>query len=153
VSKLFGFEQDFTQSLRCIPMIVRFKLDRCGIKLKLSHWQSITFEQKLSLVDFNCDTETELQAYRSLVLAVCANQFTPQDLPISNLPEWLEIEQIPEPVLQKAKQIEIEISLKDWQQLLPLQRFALIKLSRSNHENHNFLPALQEFGLNGEGGI
>jgi hypothetical protein len=31
--------------------------------------------------------------------------------------------------------------------LTPLQRFALIKLTRSQHENNNFLPALIEFGL------
>ncbi|MEN9210118.1 MAG: nitrate reductase associated protein [Thermostichus sp. DG02_2_bins_29] len=39
------------------------------------------------------------------------------------------------------------ISLDFWKNLEDLQRFALIKLSRSNHENKNFLPALQEFGL------
>jgi hypothetical protein len=31
--------------------------------------------------------------------------------------------------------------------LSPAQRFALIKLSRPSHENHNFLPALKEFEL------
>jgi Conserved nitrate reductase-associated protein (Nitr_red_assoc) len=32
-----------------------------------------------------------------------------------------------------------------WATLTPDQRFALLKLSRSNHENRNFLPALKEF--------
>ncbi|MDA0674030.1 MAG: hypothetical protein O3C67_10055, partial [Cyanobacteria bacterium] len=35
--------------------------------------------------------------------------------------------------------------------LIPLQRFALIKLSRPGHENRNFLPACQEFGLGNQG--
>ncbi|MGB0562374.1 MAG: nitrate reductase associated protein, partial [Spirulinaceae cyanobacterium] len=39
------------------------------------------------------------------------------------------------------------ISLTQWQALRPDQRFALIKLSRPGHENRNFLPAMQEFGL------
>lgn len=34
----FAFESDFVDSLRCIPMVVRYKLDTCGIKLKLPEW-------------------------------------------------------------------------------------------------------------------
>jgi hypothetical protein len=49
-----------------------------------------------------------------------------------------------------AQTAEMALSLEQWASLLPLQRFALIKLSRSNHENHNFVPALQEFGLLGD---
>ncbi|WP_439648941.1 nitrate reductase associated protein [Leptolyngbya ohadii] len=36
---------------------------------------------------------------------------------------------------------------KDGAILTAMQRFALIKLSRSQHENKNFLPALREFNL------
>jgi hypothetical protein len=147
VKELFGFEQDFVQSLRCIPMIVRFKLDCCGLKLKLAHWHSMTASEKESLIDFSCDTESELQAYRSLIFDICVNSNRPQDLPISSSPEWLETAQIPTAVLQKAEEIGSIISLKQWQNLQPLERFALIKLSRSSHENHNFLPALEEFGI------
>ena len=39
----------------------------------------------------------------------------------------------------------------DWGRLSPLQRFALIKLSRDEHENFNFVPALHEFGLAARG--
>ncbi len=35
VNSLFQFEADFVASLRCIPIQVRYKLDTCGIKLKL----------------------------------------------------------------------------------------------------------------------
>lgn len=34
----FQFESDFVATLRCIPMIVRFKLDLCGVKLSLKAW-------------------------------------------------------------------------------------------------------------------
>jgi hypothetical protein len=50
-------------------------------------------------------------------------------------------------VQEKANEIEHAIALDQWASLTPLQRFALIKLSRSGHENRNFLPALQEFDL------
>lgn len=32
----FQFEADFIQTLRCIPLSVRYKLDTCGVKLKLN---------------------------------------------------------------------------------------------------------------------
>ena len=37
-TQLFAFESDFVATLRCVPMAVRFKLDRCGIKLSLRQW-------------------------------------------------------------------------------------------------------------------
>ncbi len=48
-------------------------------------------------------------------------------------------------VSAKAQELGVTISLAQWASLQPLQRFALIKLSRSSHENKNFLLALQEF--------
>ena len=36
--QIFDFERDFAGSLRCIPMIVRFKLDSVGVKLSLRQW-------------------------------------------------------------------------------------------------------------------
>jgi len=37
MADFFEFEADFVDSLRCIPMHVRLKLDTC-IKLKLAQW-------------------------------------------------------------------------------------------------------------------
>jgi hypothetical protein len=39
--QIFDFERDFAGSLRCIPMIVRFKLDQCGVKLSLRQWSQL----------------------------------------------------------------------------------------------------------------
>ncbi len=44
-------------------------------------------------------------------------------------PAWLDDSQIPDTILEKAKEFQIEISLEQWQKLEPSQRFALIKLS------------------------
>ncbi|NJN39529.1 MAG: nitrate reductase associated protein, partial [Acaryochloridaceae cyanobacterium CSU_3_4] len=54
---------------------------------------------------------------------------------------------IPPALVTKAQDHDIPLSLQQWQNLTPLQRFALIKLSRPSHESKNFLPALQEFEL------
>ena len=43
-------------------------------------------------------------------------------------------------------------TLADWRTLDELQRYVLIKLTRESHDNINFIPAMQEFGLLGERG-
>ena len=69
------------------------------------------------------------------------------ELPIDPQPAWLVEDHIPDSVQQKIQEFRSPLALTEWQQLRPLQRFALIKLSRANHENANFLPALTEFQL------
>jgi hypothetical protein len=41
----FAFENDFVDTFRCIPMIVRYKLDTCGIKLKLPEWVKLSVDE------------------------------------------------------------------------------------------------------------
>ncbi|HEY9625375.1 MAG TPA: nitrate reductase associated protein [Crinalium sp.] len=145
----FQFEDDFVESLRCIPMVVRYKLDTCGVKLKLNHWNQLAQDERLTLVELPCETETEIQAYRSFIHSVVEKHGSdrPSDLPIAAHPEWRDATTIPDSVAEKARSLDQPITLEQWQALAPLQRFALIKLSRSNHENKNFLPALKEFHL------
>jgi hypothetical protein len=153
MSQFFQFEAEFVDSLRCIPMQVRYKLDTCGIKLKLHHWHSFSTLQRQVLIDLPCNTTEEIQIYRdNLRSQVFQNlQVYPNDLPIDPNPEWLQLESIPIAVLlhleEYLEKSNVAIARSQWQKLTPLQRFALIKLSTSNHENNNFLPALQEFGL------
>jgi hypothetical protein len=141
----FQFEADFVESLRCIPMQVRYKLDTCGVKLKLHHWNQLTPAEKQTLVDASCPPVDE---YRSLLhrLVQAHDPEPPADLPIDPHPAWMDETTIPESVLTQA---DGAIAPAQWSALKPLQRFALIKLSRSQHENKNFFPALQEFGIQG----
>ena len=145
----FRFEADFVESLRCIPMQVRFKLDTCGVKLKLAQWNQFGSADCQALVDRPCTTEAEIATYRTALhqLVHDRTRLEATDLPIDPHPPWDDTAQIPDSVLEKARSLDQTITLEQWAALTPLQRFALIKLSRSNHENHNFLPALQEFGL------
>ena len=149
MNNLFEFEQDFVESLHCIPMVVRYKLDSCGVKLKLEHWNKFSQEARQQLVQNSINTPEEITGYRSLLYEL-AEQYTNiplKDLPIEDHPRWLEITKLPDAVQQKLEEIGVNITLKQWQDLSHLQRFSLIKLSRPSHENKNFLPALREFKL------
>lgn len=145
----FQFEADFVESLRCIPMQVRYKLDTCGVKLKLPDWNHFSQEERQELVDRACNTEAEVQAYREILHQFVAGHGgdRPSELPIDPTPEWHNASVIPTSVREQSNGFGLVLTLAQWSSLTPLQRFALIKLSRSNHENRNFLPALKEFGL------
>lgn len=145
----FEFEADFVDSLRCIPMQVRFKLDTCGVKLKLSHWNHFTPTERQALVEKPCSTKTEIQSYREFTQhLVQQHSGTPaSDLPVESHPAWMDATTIPPSLDEKAQEIGVSLTLQQWTALTPLQRFTLIKLSRPSHENQNFLPAMQEFHL------
>ncbi len=149
MSYFFKFEADFVDSLRCIPMIVRMKLDTCRVKLKLTHWNQFSELEKQKLVTLPCNSIEESKAYGEFLqnLIIEKTGSPAKELPIDNNPPWMNLEIIPIQIQEKASEFNIEITLAQWQKLTPLQRFALIKLTRSSHENHNFIPALKEFNL------
>ncbi|MEL6461403.1 MAG: nitrate reductase associated protein [Cyanobacteria bacterium J06621_15] len=149
MSDFFKFEADFVDNLRCIPMQVRFKLDNCGVKLKLSHWYQFTEEERQKLVKMPCTSQEECQNYREFLQNLIVEKTgTPaKELSIEDNPAWMNEEHIPEIVQTKAADESVDITVEEWEKLTPLQRFALIKLSRSSHENKNFYPAVREFGL------
>lgn len=145
----FKFEADFVQSLRCIPMAVRYKLDTCGVKLKLEHWNHFSEVERQALVERPCETSTEIEDYRDrLQCLVIQHTGSPaKTLPIDEHPDWAKSEVIPQQVAQKVEECGTAIASGQWATLTPMQRFVLIKLSRPSHENKNFAPALREFNL------
>ncbi len=144
----FQFEQEFINSLRCIPMGVRLKLDTCGVKLKLNHWHQFTQAERKTLVTMPCDTKEHIAAYQQHLQGLVVH-YTGQpakEIEVPAQPQWLELT-VPDQVQQQAADHNLTITSDSWQALTPGQRFALIKLSRPSHENRNFIPAMQEFGL------
>ncbi len=147
--KYFRFEDDFVEeNVRCIPMIVRFKLDACGIKLKLSEWSRMSVEERGDLANMPCNSSEEIMAYhfylKKLIFKRTGNEAT--ELPIPANPAW-QLDEIPLPLQEKLREFEWTISMKQWKALSDLQRFALLKLSYPGHENRNFPRAMKEFDL------
>lgn len=149
MSHFFQFEADFVESLRCIPMQVRMKLDTCGVKLKLNHWNQFTLQEREALVEMPCTTAEEIETYRQYLqnLVIEHTGSPASELSIEPEPAWMDATTIPASIHEKAQELAVSITVQQWATLSPAQRFALIKLSRPSHENHNFLPALKEFEL------
>lgn len=148
-TRLFAFEDDFVASLRCIPMAVRLKLDRSGIKLSLRQWSRFTRDDRQALLDLPCDTEAEVAAYRAQLVALVALRAREEARPLAEAPAPLWEAASPPPVVATyALSVGVAPPTpRAWGELSELQRFALVKLTRDNHDNVNFIPAMREFGL------
>jgi hypothetical protein len=141
VSALFGFEGDLDHGgLPCVPMAVRMKLDQAGVKLDLRAWLGFSEDERRELL-----AAAGGPAFRERVRVLASRTGNlPKDLLVPALPPWEE--KLP-PADLARKAADEGVPLDKWADLSPLQRFALLKLSRPGHENRNFLPACREFGL------
>jgi len=146
----FNFEEDFVENnVRCIPMAVRFKLDECGIKLKLCEWNKMIIEERKKLCEFVCVTKEDLYKYRHYLKEVIFNRTgnVATELPVEENPAWTHRNELPLLLVEKLAEFNWYVSLPQWQSLTNLQRFVLMKLSKPGHENKNFPKAVKEFGL------
>tara|TARA_R110000868_G_scaffold69117_2_gene203871 strand:+ start:8748 stop:9200 length:453 start_codon:yes stop_codon:yes gene_type:complete len=147
---IFGFERDFAGTMRCIPMVVRFNLDQCGIKLSLKQWSRFGREKRAELAQTLCLTEDQIQAFRDELITLIeaqTGQIVVYLQPEPNLP-WDSPTRVPDQLQEFAVSSGIHaVEWGAWSRLTRLQRFALYKLTRASHDNDNFAPALKEFGL------
>jgi hypothetical protein len=150
---LFDFEQDGRYPLRRIPMIMRFKLDACGIKLPLIAWAQLSREQREALVDAPCSSSEEQQQYRAQLAQMLEAHADNPDaavefVAVEDAPLWRDMSAVPSQIVEQLTQLALPVpTLEQWRALNDLQRFALLKLTRNGHKNANLPAALREFGL------
>ena len=58
------------EDLVWIPRGVRDKLDRAGIRIHLADWQAMSMDERRELVGMSCDGPSDVDAFRSRVLAL-----------------------------------------------------------------------------------
>ncbi|HEX4023349.1 MAG TPA: nitrate reductase associated protein [Steroidobacteraceae bacterium] len=147
---IFDFERDFAGSLHCIPMSVRLKLDCCGVKLSLKQWNRLPSEERHRLLELPCDSAQTCASFRQDVVGMVEARTgaTPKALPIEADPAWDADSRIPGQLSAYLQALRLPpLTAAQWRGLGRLQRYALLKLSRPGHANHNFIPALREFAL------
>ncbi|MGZ8542194.1 MAG: nitrate reductase associated protein [Chitinophagaceae bacterium] len=146
----FNFEEDFVEkNIRCIPMIVRFKMDKAGIKLKLAEWSRFSTAERIELATKSCGDEREAKLYHQY-LAWVVERYTESEatgLAIDENPGWTELKSVPGALQEKSLEFGWSVSTEQWSGLTDLQRFALLKLCRPGHESKNFPKAMKEFDL------
>lgn len=146
----FLFEEDFMENnMRCIPMIIRFKMDKAGIKLKLSEWSKFNTEERILLARLKCDSDEEIEHYHNYLKRLIKG-YTGREaraLEVDKAPLWSNVYSLPGMLDQKLTEFHWQLSVEQWENLTNLQRFALLKLCRPGHENKNFPKAMKEFNL------
>jgi hypothetical protein len=151
----FDFERDFPRSLRCIPLTIRFNMDRCVIKLSLRQWVRFSPGDRQALLVLPCETSDEIHYYKQHMIAMIADRAKEQakETVMEAAPAWTNTSEVPEQISRFARSLELDPpTLQQWSELALMQRYALVKLSRGGHDNVNFIPAMREFGLLAAGG-
>jgi len=146
----FQFEEDFMEeNIRCIPMVVRFKMDAVGIKLKLAEWSRFHPSERVQLALLPAGSSAAAKTYHRFLSGLIRKHTgnEPTLLRIDPHPGWQHLQQVPAMVIEKSEELQLNISLQHWQKLSDIQRFALLKLCRPGHENENFPKAAAEFGI------
>lgn len=146
----FNFEENFVEkNVRCIPMIVRFKMDKAGIKLQLAEWSKFNVTERIELAKKACSNDEEAEEYNNYLTGLI-KKHTGKDataLIVDTNPVWADTNTVPRFLNDRLKNFGWKLSPEQWKSQTNLQRFALLKLCKEGHENKNFPKAMKEFGL------
>jgi hypothetical protein len=149
--RLFGFEIESSENLRFIPLVVRFNLDRFGRTISLDQWQRLPHSDRELLARFPVENDAAIEPNFDMALAEMMRTHAgaePETFEPDADPIWIHTDVVPESVIRQSSLCGINSpSLGRWCELDAFKRYALAKLSRKNEVNHDFAPAMREFGL------
>lgn len=143
----FGFEDEIHQNLGCVPMAVRRKLDRAGIKIGLVQWQALSLGERLALCHLPVASEEECEAVRiftdEAVKAKSGGGVKP--LPAESRAAAEPPANPPARLVEHARAQGFTLNQPVWDRLDADERYALIKLGDIPTPSHNLPAALAEF--------
>lgn len=150
---LCNFEIESSEALTYIPLIVRFHLDRCGLRISLAQWQLLPLADRKLLTCFPAADAVADAPYFARALGEMLDmhahtepvRFTPDAAPA-----WRSHDVLPAGLAQHCA--PLQLTLAQWAALTLFQRYVLDKLSRKAQVHPMLLPALREFGLLGGAG-
>jgi len=147
----FKFEAEIYESLNCLPMAARRKLDAVGIKLHLAQWEKLGRGEKLMICHAPADSEEERNALRFFIdeVAMARTGSPAKILPDEARRSACLPDHPPQALARHAHEFGIELDDRAWGRLDDDQRYALIKLGDSDLPSHNLAPALEELVQSG----
>jgi hypothetical protein len=142
----FKFEQEVYETLSCVPMAARRKLDRVGLKISLSQWQQLGRGERLAICHLPAELPEEREAIELLVRESVNNRCgtAVKELPRETR-ESAEPPSSPTPALvERARALGVTLGQREWDRLDPDERYALMKLGGGTEASHNLTTALKE---------
>jgi hypothetical protein len=147
--KPFAFEGEVHQSLSCVPLTVRRKLDVAGLKISLAGWQVLSREERLALCHLPIDSEGEVAVYQEVMRGFCARHGV-ELKPLTDVQEhgrtW-NADDVPAPVLDRLREVGGTLPVAAWRALDEESRYALLKLADPKQAVAKFRAALGELGF------
>jgi hypothetical protein len=143
----FKFEAEVYESLNCLPMAARRKLDSLGIKLHLAQWEQLGRGERLMVCHAPVDSEEEQCVLRTFIEeAALSRTGSPAKILPDDARQSANPPNHPPPALTRhARACGVELDNRAWAALDDDQRYALIKLGDAEEPSHNLALALQEF--------
>jgi hypothetical protein len=142
----FDFEAEIYESLSCLPMAARRKLDRLGLKISLEQWQRLSRGERLMICHAPASMPDECEVLRLFIheVAIARSGLPPRPLSDESRKEAEPPAEPPPPLVANANALGVALTARDWERLDDDGRYALIKLGGASRPSHNFKAALQE---------
>jgi hypothetical protein len=143
----FQFEAEIYESLSCVPMQARRKLDAVGIKVHLAQWQQLARGERLMICHAPANSPEECAALKlfiheaTLAHAGSAPKELSEEIRRGATPPG-----VPPPrLVAHARALGTDLTQEKWNQLDEDERYALVKLGDAERPSHNLKSALAEF--------
>ena len=140
----FMFEEEMHQSLACVPIAVRRKLDRVGVKMGLKQWRALGRGERLAICHLLIDHENERETLKLFIAETveraCGEQprtLTESERAIAEPPQTL-----PAEVAAAARAEGVRLDQAAWESLDANERDAPINLGGGAGHSHNLAAAL-----------
>jgi hypothetical protein len=146
--KRFVFEGDIHDSLECVPLSVRRKLDLAALKISLEGWQSLSRPERLALCHLPVDTPEELDVYREVLRGACERgcvALKKLDDPDAEARTWNALH-VPPGLAARLSDLDVTLGDADWVSLDEESRYALLKLAHPKRNPLKLHALLVELG-------
>jgi hypothetical protein len=143
----FKFEDEIYQSLSCLPMAARRKLDALGIKIGLAQWEQLGRGERLMICHAPSASEEERAALKMFIeeVTVARTGSAPKTLPDDVRASAYPPANPPDLLARNSRAAGIKLDDTAWASMDDDERYALMKLGNTEKVSHNFAAALSEF--------
>ncbi len=143
----FKFEDEVYTTLACVPMAVRRKLDRAGIKIGLEQWQALGRGERLAVCHLPDESAEECDALRLFITEAVRRAKGEQPRALSEAQRAVADppRELPTPLAERARAAGLKLDQAVWERLDADERYALVKLGAGAAPGHNLAAALAEF--------
>lgn len=122
------------ETLDCVPLAVRRKLDLAGLKIALAGWQSLPRAERLALCHLPVDGAGDLDVYREVLRDFAARAGAPlKELPEVTPAAW-GIDAVPERVAERVSALGRELTTSRWRTLDEETRYCLWKYATTKDD-------------------